>query len=135
MGERAHAGYFVRIAHIDERMCSLCAPRERALGFALIRVDIYPALLQAAAADRLYIFLAHWRQTFADQFHASLKRDLHLFLRNGSPHIVISKFLQSKCPATDVEVTVPDGQVLLERIDQIMEDIRRDVQIKERCCK
>ena len=58
MGEGAHAGHFIRVAHVDEGMSSLHAPRKRAFGFAHVRVHVHPAILEAAAADSFHIVFA-----------------------------------------------------------------------------
>ena len=132
VSECAHARHLIGIAHVDERMRPLRAPGEGAFCFPDIRVHVHPAILQTAAANCLHILLAQRRKAFTDQLHAASKRNLHLFLRDRSPHVIVGKFLESQCLAANIEVTMPDRQVLFECIDQVVKDIGWDVQIEQR---
>src|SRR5688500_15854047 len=111
MGERAHAGHFIRVTHIDKWMSPLRAPRECTFGFPLIRIYIHPAVVEAASANRVHIFLAQRRETFTNQLNAFFERHLYLLLRDGSPHIVIGKLSQSKRFTSDFKITMPDRQI------------------------
>src|SRR5215510_11409607 len=108
MGKRAHARHFVRVAHNNEWIRPLRSIRERALSFSLIWVDIHPAILETASADRLNVFPAHRREAFADQLYTFFQGYFHFLLPDGSPHIVIGQFLESQCFAANLEITMPD---------------------------
>src|SRR5215204_934777 len=94
MRKRAHAGYFIRITHHNKRMRTLRTPGECTMAFALIWINIHPAILETATADSIYIFLTHGCQAVTDQFNTLLIRYAYFLLRDRSPHIIICKFFE-----------------------------------------
>src|SRR5215212_3041204 len=109
MCQGTHARHFVGVAHVNERMSSLRAPRKRALHLTLIWVHIHPALFQYTLSNRLYVFLTHGSKTFTDQLNAFFERHFHFLRSDRRPHVIISKFLKSQRLAPDFEITMPDG--------------------------
>ena len=64
VGQRAHAEDVVVVAHEDEGMGAGHAHRERAHPLAAVGIDVHPALLERALAQRRHVLRAHRLQPF-----------------------------------------------------------------------
>ena len=127
VGQCAQAEYIIGIAHHDERSRAHRSTGKGAFAFTLIAGIVYPAIFQAAAAQDAHILLAHGCHAFGDPLHCLVK-GYHRFLGGeGCLDIVNVEFLVTQKLPAQAPIAVPGGQVLLEDLDQVVEDLDRDV--------
>ena len=119
-------------AHDDERRRPGRAGGERSAHLPDRRVDVHPAVLEAAAPDRFDVGLAERCQRAADPVHALLVGERGGGAPERSHDVVGCDPLDAVDPTLELPVAMPGRQVRLEGGDQVVEDRERDVRPRER---
>ncbi len=104
-----------------------CEPLENApFALAAVARPVHPALLQAAAAQDLDVFLAQRRHALGDPLDRLLERHDRLGRGQRRLDVVDAELLHPQRPLAQPPVAVPGGQVLAEDRDQVVEHLHRD---------
>ena len=119
------------IGHHDEGMRTRRAPGKSAVALALVGIYVYPAFLQATVAQDAHILFSHREQSLCNPIHGLFEGNGDAFLCQGGPHIVRLEGFQSQRLAPDLEIALPDGDVFLKDLDQVVEHRGRDVMLVE----
>src|SRR5579859_924627 len=99
-------------------MCALRARRECAGAFALVRVNIDPAILQTAAPQRADVVLAERSQPLAYPIDGLSKRYGRLIFDKRRPGIVSAQIAVAENAPPDCPIAMPRREIALEHVDQ-----------------
>ncbi len=130
--QRAEAEDVVGVAHEDEGLCVVGAAGEGALALAPVARPIDPAALQAALAQFVDVLLPQRGHALADPVDGLPVGDVGLLLRQRRLDVVDVELVVAQGLAADAPVAVPGGQVRLEDLDQVVEDLGGHVVGEER---
>ena len=130
--QRAQAEHVVGIAHHDEGHGALGAAGEGALALALVARPVHPTLFQAATPQDADVVVAQRGHALADPVDGLLEGHHRLVLGDGSLDVVDVQLVVAQQAPAQAPVAVPGRQVLLEDLDQVVEDLDRDVVGRQR---
>src|SRR5215210_6767699 len=127
MGEGGDAGQVVLPGHGDEGLGAEGPGREGASSLTKIGDAVGPALSQPAArfGD---ILRTQWVERSQDRLYASLPGKARLLRERRFQVIAMEITLrQTEQAAADAEVSMPDREVLPDRVQEVVKDFARDV--------